>query len=346
MEQKLVNDSAASNFTKSARRNKCVMLVLSALIVVAFAVAMLCGRYKIPVTDILKILTFQDVDPSSYNVVIYLRVPRTCAAMLVGAALALAGAVYQSTFNNPLVSPDVLGVSSGAAVGAATAILLNFGYFGITILSLVMGIVSVCVALLLPKLIKNTSTLTMVLSGVIVNAIMNSLIGLIKYLVDGTDKLSSITFWMMGGFSSVKYGDVLYLFPTVVSCCVVLLILRWRINVISLGRDTSIMSGVNYQVIRMIIIVSTTLLTAVSVSVSGSISWIGLAMPHVARLLCGNDNRFVLPCTMLCGSVFMVAVDVISRCISINEIPVSIMTGILGAVIYISVLFKKGREIR
>lgn len=115
---------------------------------------------------------------------------------------------------------------------------------------------------------------------------------------------------------------------------------------ISLGRDTSIMSGVNYQVIRMIIIVSTTLLTAVSVSVSGSISWIGLAMPHVARLLCGNDNRFVLPCTMLCGSVFMVAVDVISRCISINEIPVSIMTGILGAVIYISVLFKKGREIR
>lgn len=346
MEQQLTSKAATSDFLRTSRRNKRILLVLSAMLVFVFAIAMISGRYKIPLSDILHILIGQEVDLSSYNVLIYLRIPRTCAAILVGASLALAGAVYQSTFNNPLVSPDVLGVSSGAAVGAAIAILLNLGYFGITIMSLITGIVSVCIAILLPKLIRNTSMLSLVLSGIIVNAIMNSLIGLVKYLVDGTDKLSSITFWMMGGFSNIKYSDVLYLLPVVIACCMILLLLRWRINVLSLGREGSITSGVNYRLTRMVIIICTTLLTAVSVSVSGSISWIGLAMPHIARLLCGSDNRFTLPCTMLCGSIFMVIVDILCRCISVNEIPVSIMTGILGAVIYISVLMRKGKDIR
>ena len=307
---------------------------------------MVCGRYSVPFSDVIKIIFGQDVNLSSYNVLIYLRIPRTCAAILVGASLSLAGAVYQSTFNNPLVSPDVLGVSSGAAVGAAAAILFGFSYFGITVLSLITGILSVCIALILPKLIKNTSTLALVLSGIIVNAIMNSLIGLIKYLVDGMDKLASITFWMLGGFSSIRYSDVIYLLPVVISCSAILLLLRWRINVLSLGKEGSVTSGINYNLVRMAVIVCTTLLTAVSVSVSGSISWIGLAMPHIARLLCGNDNRFTLPCTMLCGSIFMVIVDILARCISINEVPISVMTGILGAIIYISVLVKKGKEIR
>lgn len=346
MERRLQNKTATEEFIRTNKRNRTTLLVLSVSLLLIFAVAMVCGRYKIPISDIFKILIGQETAFSSYNVLIYLRIPRTCAAILVGARLALAGAVYQSTFNNPLVSPDVLGVSSGAAVGAATAILLNCGYFGITALSLATGIVSVCIALLLPKIIKNTSMLSLVLSGIIVNAVMNSLIGLIKYLVDGTDKLSSITFWMMGGFSHVKYSDVLYLLPIVVICCTILISLRWRINVLSLGKEGSITSGVNYRVVRMVVIICTTLLTAVSVSVSGSISWIGLAMPHIARLLCGNDNRFTLPCTMLCGSIFMLVVDILSRCISINEIPLSIMTGILGAAIYVSVLVKKGKEIR
>ena len=278
MEQKLQNKTATAEFIKTNKRNKITLLILSLLLLIIFAIAMICGRYRVPISDIFKILTGQDVNLSSYNVLVYLRIPRTCAAILVGASLALAGAVYQSTFNNPLVSPDVLGVSSGAAVGAATAILLNFSYFGITLLALATGIVSVCVALLLPKLIKNTSMLSLVLSGIIVNAIMNSLIGLIKYLVDGTDKLSSITFWMMGGFSHVQYSDVIYLLPVVVVCCAILLMLRWRINVLSLGREGSETSGVNYKAVRMIVIVCTTLLTAVSVSVSGSPSPVSLTM--------------------------------------------------------------------
>lgn len=346
MEQLSLNKTATLDFIKTKRKNKLTLLVLSIMVIVVFVIAMVCGRYKITISDFISIMTGQDVNLSSYNVLIYLRIPRTLAAILVGAGLALAGAVYQSTFNNPLVSPDVLGVSSGAAVGAAMAILLNFSYFGITVLALITGIISVCIALLLPKLIRNTSMLSLVLSGIIVNAIMNSLIGIVKYLVDGTDKLSSITFWMMGGFSAIKYTDVLYLLPTVFLCCTILLLLRWRINVLSLGKEGSITSGVNYKLVRMVIIVCTTLLTAASVSVSGSISWVGLAMPHIARLLCGNDNRFTLPCTMLCGSIFMVIVDILSRCISINEIPLSIMTGILGAAIYISVLIKKGKDIR
>ena len=346
MEHQSLNKIATADFIKTNRKNKWTLLVLSVALLFVFALALMCGRYKIPISDIINVLTGQEANLSSYNVLIYLRIPRTLAAILVGASLALSGAVYQSTFNNPLVSPDVLGVSSGAAVGASIAILLNFSYFGITVLSLIMGVISVCIALILPKLIRNTSMLSLVLSGIIVNAIMNSLLGLVKYLVDGTDKLSSITFWMMGGFSNIKYTDVLYLLPIVVVCCTILLLLRWRINVLSLGKEGSITSGVKYRLVRMVIIVCTTLLTAVSVSVSGSISWIGLAMPHIARLLCGNDNRFTLPCTMLCGSIFMVVVDILSRCISVNEIPLSIMTGILGAVIYISVLIKKGKDIR
>lgn len=329
-------------------RSLYIFLILNVLI---FGLALMVGKYGFfnPV-ELCKVIIGSlggntGASRSSINIVTLIRLPRTLASFMVGGSLAVAGLVYQTTFNNKLVSPDILGVSSGACVGAGIAILFGMSGTMISILAFAFGFGAVLLSLFLPKLFKNKSSLTLVLSGIIVGSFGTSIIGLIKYIADRNDKLSEITFWMMGSVSSVTIKDDLYVLPLVLICVVILIYMGYNIDIISLGRDEAQTLGKNYKANRLIIIACSTLLTAASVSISGNVGWVGLVVPHISRALVGSKAKQAIPIAFLFGSIFMMGVDMLSRTLSHDEIPLSIITGILGGIIYTGVLIKKGRTL-
>lgn len=279
------------------------------------------------------------------NVIQYIRLPRTLGALLIGGALSVSGLVYQNVFNNKLVSPDILGVNSGCCVGAGIAILIGINNNFISVFAFLFGILSVFAALILPKLFRNKSTIMLVLSGIIVGAFMNSVIGIIKYVADKEDKLSAITFWMMGSLSGTTIDELLPIFIICLLSCLVLFVMSFRIDAISLGREEASSIGIKYKTNMTIVIMFSTLLTAASVSLCGSVGWVGLVIPHITRAIVGNRSRETITISFFMGAIFMVIVDCLSRTISVDEIPLSIITGILGAIIYTIVLLKKGRVI-
>lgn len=304
------------------------------------------GRYHISINDIIKFLfNSKELEKTKLNIIIYLRIPRIIIAILVGSSLAIAGTVYQSTFKNKLVSPDILGVSSGSCVGAALGIILGFNILICSFLSFITGIMAVLFTLAIQKIIRNKSSLSLVLSGIIVSALMNSCLGLIKFLADTENQLAAITFWTMGDLSSSTYLNIIYILPIVFPCVTIILLIRWKINVVSIGQSQSQTLGLNYKFYRMIIIVCSTLLTAASVSVCGTIGWIGLVIPHIVRIIVGNDNRKVIPLCITFGASFLVIVDMFARSLSFNEIPISIITGFLGAIIYLVLLCYNSKEV-
>ena len=327
----------------------CLLVIFIIANIIVFCMALMIGHYGFidPITLVKAVISSMgletDISRSSVNIVTLIRFPRTLASFLVGGALAVAGLVYQNTFNNKLVSPDILGVSSGCCVGAGIAILMGMNGTMISILAFVFGFGAVILSLLLPKLFKNKSSLTLVLSGIIVGSFGTSIIGLLKYLADRDDKLAELTFWMMGSVSSVTTRDDLYVLPIVLVCFVVLVIMSMRIDIVSFGRDEAQALGINYKANRLIIVGCSTLLTAASVSISGNVGWVGLVVPHIARALVGNKSKESLPIAFLFGSMFMMFVDMLARTMSHDEVPLSIITGILGGIIYTIVLMKKGR---
>jgi iron complex transport system permease protein len=278
-----------------------------------------------------------------YRVVMYSRLPRTVASVLVGGALAVAGSSYQGVFRNPLVSPDLLGVSSGSCVGAAISILLGLGYFGNVILAFVGGIAAVLLTVLFPVLLNKRSTVSLVLSGVIVGGFFSSLLGLLKYLANPDTELAEITYWQLGSLAKVKIVSLYYIAPVILISGTIILLLRWRINVISLGDKEAKTLGINLYKERGLIILSATLLTAASVCISGTIGWIGLVMPHLARMIVGQDNKKVIPISAVLSSVFLVAVDILARNLTGAEIPLSIITGFLGTPFFAYVLVRQRR---
>lgn len=336
------------------KHNKKLAIVLSIFIVlniVVFLLSLMIGQYGfISPAELFKVIinffggNFE-IQGSNSNIVQYIRFPRTLASFLIGGSLSIAGLVYQNTFNNKLVSPDILGVSAGSCIGAGIAILLGFSGVFVGISAFIFGFIAVVIAVLLPKLFKNKSSLMLVLSGIIVGAFMNSIIGLIKYLADKNDKLSAITFWMMGSVSSVKIEEILYVLPLIAIATIVLFLMNHRIDVVSLGEEEAKSLGINYKRNRLIIILCSTILTASAVAISGNVGWVGLVIPHLARVIIGNKSKDCLPISFLFGGVFMMIVDMISRTVAVDNIPLSIITGIIGAIIYSVVLIKKGREI-
>lgn len=326
-------------------------IILIVVLIVTILFSIMVGQYDMTILDILQALSniiFQttfDINPTNEKVIQFIRLPRTIAAFVVGSCLAVSGGTFQSTFNNKLVSPDVLGVSAGSCVGAAIAILLGINSYFVGICAFFSGLCSVFLALLLPKLFKSNKTVTLVLSGIIVSSLMNSLIGLIKFLADKDEKLADITFWMMGSLAGITFKEIITALPIYLIAIVSLFLLRWKVNIVSLGEIEAKNLGENYTLYRLLIIMFATCLTAVSVSLSGNVGWIGLVVPHISRSLVGGDNRYVMPVSCLFGGTFMLMVDIISRNISVNEIPLSIITGLVGTGIYTVVLIKKGREL-
>ena len=328
--------------------NKSNRSVVYGIIILLFVSVITCGfclcigRYSIPPKDTISFLIGNlEHDTASFNVLYHIRIPRILLSYLIGIALSASGAAYQSLFHNRLVSPGVLGVNSGACVGAGICILMGTSIAVRTITSFSTGILAAFLALLIQKCAKNKSPIVLVLAGVVVSALMNSIIGIIKYIADGKNKLASITFWMLGSIADSEINQVYLLLPFVAVCCTVILLMSWRLNAMSLGEKEALSVGINYKAERLLIICCSTLLTSVTVSISGSIDWVGLIIPNISRSVVGSDNRKMLPITILLGGIFMTIVDTLARSISPNEIPLGIITGLFGSVIYFFILISK-----
>ena len=328
------------------RKLSCPVLItlLVVLLAVVFFIALCAGRYSIRVTEVVRILASsvfdvtQTWDDKAYGVIFTLRLPRTIGAVLVGAALSLAGAAYQGVFKNPLVSPDLLGVSSGACVGAAIAILLGMNSLGVQTLAFAVGIGAVTLTMLIPRLFRSSSMMMLVLSGVIVRGMMDSVVGVIKYIADPETQLADITYWTLGSLVKVLSSDLFAIAPVIAAGCLMVLLLSWRINILSLGEQEARALGVHVGFVRGVVILCSTLLTASAVCVCGTIGWVGLVIPHLSRITVGQDNTKSIPVSLLMGAIFMVAIDTLARVLTSLELPLSILTGIIGAPFYFMVL--------
>lgn len=312
------------------------------LLLVLFLSAVMIGRYNVPASNFFKIITGNDDVPIiDKNIVLNLRIPRTIVALLTGIALSISGLVYQEIFNNKLVSPDLLGVSSGASVGAAFAIVLGYTGLVISLFSFTLGLITMFLTLIVTKIFKSSSSVYLLLAGVIIGGFMSSATGLFKYLASSDRQLSEITFWLLGSFSSVTYDSVLILLPIVLFGVITLFLLRWKINILALGQEEATSVGINYKALRLVVIICATLLTAGTVAIAGVIGWIGLVIPHISRILVGRNTKRTIPLTIVIGACFMIIVDVISRSFTSTEIPLSVVTGFLGTPLFLVILYTK-----
>lgn len=327
------------------KRTIIFLIVSIAIFIIIFIVALMVGRFNIGFSDFFKAIFTNDSSVNKErNVIIILRLPRTLMAGLAGIGLSISGLLYQETFQNKLVSPDLLGVSNGAGVGAALAIILGLSSYMISLLAFICAIFTVCITILISKVFKNRSSVMLLLSGIIVSGFMSALLSLIKYLANPETQLSDITYWLMGSFSNVKIENVYILAPIVLVSIILLISISWRINIIALGKEEAQAKGINYEFYRGLIIVVATLLTAVSVSFCGVISWIGLVIPHIVRLFTGKNTVRSIPFTIIFGGIFMIIADIISRTLTDSEIPLSAVTGLIGTIVFVIILVANRRK--
>jgi iron complex transport system permease protein len=282
-----------------------------------------------------------EVNSTITTIVYEIRLPRILGAIVVGACLAISGAAFQSIFKNPLVSSDLLGVSNGAGFGAALAILLSGANIVTQIFAFVFGLISVATTYLISRTYKAGGILVLVLSGVAISAFFNSLISAIKFIADPDDKLPEIVYWLMGSLASINADKLLMILIPVIIGLVILLLLRWHMNLLAMGDEEAQSLGLNPSRVRLLIIAGCTLLTSAAVSVSGVIGWIGLVIPHMTRMIVGPDNRILIPASLSLGASFLLLIDNISRAVISIEIPIGILTAIIGVPIFLYLL-KKG----
>lgn len=283
-------------------------------------------------------------DDAMYSVVFNIRLPRILAAFLVGAALSTAGAAYQGMFQNPLVSPDILGASAGAGFGAALAIYFYLGTGAITILAFAGGLVAVGTAYAVSRLTRGNPTLGMVLAGILVGSLFSASTSYIKLVADTNDQLPAITYWLMGSLAGATMEDVYFAGAVIIVGLIPLYLLRWRMNVLTLGEDEAKSMGINTHLLRLIVILCATLVTAVAVSISGIIGWVGLVIPHFCRMIFGYDYRRVIPAAVVMGGGFLLLVDDFARTIATTEVPLGILTAFVGAPIFAYLLMMGGRR--
>jgi iron complex transport system permease protein len=343
--------SAARVKPAPVRRELGIILGLAVLLFAALGISLVIGRFSLSPGAVLRVfyarLSGAVLSREADNVIFIIRLPRIFLSMLVGASLSLAGAAYQSLFKDPLVSPGVLGVSSGAGFGAALGILLSLPSFLIQGLAFTFGLLTVAVVLSLTRLAGKgrNSTVVLILTGTIMNAFFSSVISFTKYMADADNKLPEITFWLMGSFARSGNGrNVLIMLVLFLAAGSVLFLLRWKINVLSFSDEEARSMGVNTGRIRLVVILAATLLTAASVSLCGVISWVGLIIPHISRLLVGPNNRALFPVGILSGALFMVMVDNFARAIIPGELPVGVLVSFIGAPLFLYMLFCGRKE--
>ncbi len=321
---------------------------LAVALVVLVAAAALIGAYPLSPGDIAQALARRLAGAPSRGqidtVLFEVRLPRVFAAVIVGAALAAAGAAYQSLFRNPLVSPDILGVSTGAGLGAVVGIFLSLPLAGIQLAAFMMGLATVGLVYSIASVVHGREPLlVLVLAGVVVGALAGAAISLLKILADPYDQLPAIVFWLLGSLSAIRKAEVWGAAPLVVIALVPLVLLRWRINVLSLGDEEAKALGVEAGRLRLIVIAAATLMTASVVAISGVIGWVGLVIPHIARMLVGPSFDRLLPAAMLLGGGYLLLVDTLARTMARIEVPIGILTAVIGAPFFLWLL-ARGRE--
>lgn len=333
--------------TSAKKHNNFIIVSVLIILPVVFFIGTICiGRYSVSPDEVLKSLVTAitgidtGVDSQTFKVVMSLRVPRAIQGLLVGASLAVSGACFQSLFRNPLVSSGMLGVSNGAGFGAALSILLFNSMIMTSIFSFAFGILAVILAYLVGKVSGGTPTITLVLGGTIVQSIFSALLSLIKYIADPYSQLPAITFWLMGGMGSTKTTELIFSSIPMLIGIIGMVLFRWRLNVLSMGDREARTLGLNVGLNKAVVIGFATLATAGAVCVSGVIGWVGLVVPHMCRMVIGSDNKFLIPAAISVGACFMVFVDTICRTITGAEIPLGIVTAIVGGPFFIYLLKK------
>lgn len=316
--------------------------------VVAAIVSLGVGRFTIDPITIIKILTSQvfPIDQTWTNmqetIVMQVRFPRIILALLIGGGLSMAGASFQGMFGNPLVSPDILGVSAGAGFGASLGILLFGQSFASQALALAFGLLAILFTFFVAGNRKSTPIYMFVLAGVITSALFNALISLTKFVADPEEKLPAITYWLMGSLGTATYRDLYIGAPLILIGMLILYVLRWRLNILTLPEDEAKSMGVPVTALKWSIIFGATLITATTVAIAGIVGWVGLIIPHIARMFVGNNNQFVLPVSLAIGSVYLLIIDDLARSITATEIPLSILTAIIGAPFFAYLLRRMG----
>lgn len=335
---------------KKGRFTPFAVIAMILLPTVTGTLCMCFGRMKLPVSDVINsicsIFTGEIDNLQVYSVVVNLRLPRILMAIIVGAGLTCAGDTFQSLFSNPLATPDILGVTSGTCVGAILAIILSCSILETQLIALVFGLISVLFTMKIAGKNKSGSMVYLVLAGVIASSLFNAIGSLLKYTADPQDKLPEITYWLMGSFTSATYKKIIVGSPLILIGIVLIFLLRWRLNILSLSEDEAKSSGIDIKKTRMLFILASTIITASCVSMCGQVGWIGLLIPHCARMLVGSNNRYVIPLSISLGACFMIIIDTLSRTVSVIELPLSILTAIIGAPVFISLLSKNRSNLR
>jgi len=321
------------------------LAIATAVLIAGLLLAFTVGRYPVSLGDILTVLLAKltgqtaDVSTAVQSVVLQVRGPRVLAAALVGAALAVAGTAFQGLFRNPLVSPDILGASSGAALGAVTGIFFSLGVLAIQAFAFVGGLVAVAAVYVIGSAVRaRDPILVLVLTGVVVGALLGAGVGLVKYLADPYNQLPAMTFWLLGSLAATTVSDLLPLTGPVALGTVVLIALRWRLNVMSLPEDEARALGIATGPLRIAIVAAATLVTSASVATSGIIGWVGLVVPHLARALVGPDFPRLIPTAALLGGGYLLFIDTLARTAAPIEIPLGILTAVIGTPFFIWLL--------
>ncbi len=321
-------------------------IVLMILPVVTAVLALGIGRYLISPAEVLEAIAGRftgnyTISDMAYKTVWNLRIPRILLALLVGAGLSAAGCAFQSLFANPLATPDTLGVASGASFGAAIGILFGFDMLGMQFTSFLMGALAVTLTWLGGSG-KGRGLSSVVLSGIMMGSLFNALVSLVKYVADAETQLPAITYWLMGGLNNAGYKSLLFGAPPIMIGIVILYLIRWRMNLLPLSEDEAKSSGINIYALRMVTIICATMITASCVSMCGQVGWVGLLIPHMCRMRFGSNHLSLIPASISLGAVFMVIVDTVARTMSAAEIPVSILTAIIGAPFFIILMRRSG----
>ena len=340
--------SQVDNYILNKKKIVRVTVILSIVLIVLAAISMLVGQYGVSPIPTIKILL--GLKPASNNeihtissIMMNIRLPRTIAAILIGGALAVSGITYQCVFRNILVSQDVLGVSTGACTGAAIAIILNLSVYYIQGLSFITGLLSVAIVFLLARVIKTGKTLSLILSGILVSGLMASVLGYIKYMANPQTQLQSIVFWTMGDLSTISLTQIAQVVIPIILCILLIYLNRWKLNFFCYSDVEATNLGFNVKAYRIFFLVVATIIVSTSVSIAGSIGWIGLVIPQLVRTIIGTDNSDTVGMSFIMGSCFLLLMDVINRLISTAELPISILTGIVGTPIFVICLLLKQR---
>jgi len=333
------------------RSHVIVIAFLIILLFVTVIISFMLGRYSISLKELFNIL-FSRVIPidtfwsEQMEVVVFnIRLPRILMACLVGCCLSAAGAAYQGVFQNPMAAPDILGASSGAAFGAALAILLGASSRLIMAAAFLFSLLTVGLVYMLSLRTKGNKVIGLILSGIMISSLFSAGTSFIKLVADPSNQLPAITYWLMGSLSGTTKKELVLAAVPMAIGLIGLYLLRWRINILTLGDDEARTIGVNTNLVRLSVIVCSTLITAASVSVSGMIGWVGLVIPHLSRKVIGNNYRFLMPASMIFGALFLLMVDNISRNLLAVEIPLGILTAFVGAPFFIYLLTRKGETL-